>query len=628
MCSLITETEMFILVDKRFFNINNKLDLRGVMENKEILDSWKDISQYLNRDIRTCSRWEKKLRLPIHRIDNKSSRSKVFAFKSEIDQWLEKKAKSEEIDKKQFLKNRWVIIGSISCLILLSAFFAFLYFTQSITSLPFSKDITIAVLSFENLNSSKYDEYLSEGITKELINTLTTMNKLKVMPTPTTFRYKNINVKQLRKKLEVDYVLEGKMEKIGNNIKMIVQLIKAKNNTIIWDGKFEEALENISSIPNNICLKISEILNLNHAQNFTFNDEKNLDYLAFDNYLKGNYILKRLNETNRDPWKLYHQGKYYWEKRTPDANELAINLFNKAIEIDNNFAPPYLGIAQCYINYVNYNWDFNKKWIDKAEILVEKAQTITPDLPEYYSILIQINLTKELGFNIDTQSIAFELAQEGLKKYPNHPQLNSIVGYCYYFKFGEKGKEADFNKAIEYKEKSFLLNPYDLHNIVYTELLMLNKDFYKAIEVCNIIEKHDYSQMVKFRLGEIHYYMGDLEKSQAIFQQFEAPLEFKMVALFYLGMIASQKGEKEKAQKILQKTNFMAPESLENKLKLASIYMGLGEKESGYKCLESFYGKTGAKKRRFIYHKYIDIDNNFDRFKEEENFKKIIKFTE
>ena len=73
------------------------------MKNKEILDTWKEISQYLGKEIRTCSRWEKELGLPVHRIDESSSKSKVFAYKSEIDRWLEERSLGKRL-KKQITK--------------------------------------------------------------------------------------------------------------------------------------------------------------------------------------------------------------------------------------------------------------------------------------------------------------------------------------------------------------------------------------------------------------------------------------------------------------------------------------------------------------------------------------------
>jgi TolB-like protein len=602
------------------------------VEQKDILNSWKEISYYLDRNVRTCQRWKIELKLPVHRIDRNSQHSKVFAYKSEIDQWLQEKAESKEIKKTSFLQYRWSVISLISVLGLLSVIFLFLFFTNRISISPQPEYLSFAVLPFENLNESKQDEYFSEGMTHEIINKMTMMNELKVIPAVSVSQYNNSSqdARRIAEELSVDYILEGKAKKDGDKITIGVKLIRTKDNKNIWSEEFEDRLENIIYVQDDICRKIHEKLNLNIDQQLTLlsNAGRTNNYLAYDNYLKGNYILSRLNENNDDPWKLYHQGKFFLGKFTPESNRLAINLFSHAIEIDRNFALAYIGLANCYSNYVNFNWDDNIKWANKAEDLIKEAQTISPDLPEYYSALIEVYLIKEVGFNENTRKLAFDLAREGIKKYPNNAQLNSIVGYCYYLKFGEEGNEADFNKAFEYKEKSFLLNPYGLNNIVYAELLTFNKEFYDAIDVCNIVEKLDYSMIAKFRLGQIYYFMGHLDESKAVFHQFgNALLDLKIASSLYLAMISSQKGEKEKALKIIDDISLISPQEFVfyNHFKLASVHMGLEMRESGYEHLRSFFDSTEAKKMRFTYLKYIDLDRNFDIVKEEEEFLRITK---
>jgi len=157
---------------------------------------------------------------------------------------------------------------------------------------------------------------------------------------------------------------------------------------------------------------------------------------------------------------------------------------------------------------------------------------------------------------------------------------------------------------------------------------MLKKEFHDAINVCNIVEKLDSSLISKFRLGEIYYYMGHLDESKAVFQQFNlAPLELKTAALLYLGMISSQRGEKEKVLEIIDDIRLISPQEfvLFDYFRLASIYMGLGMKKLGYENLRSFFNKSPTKKMRFIWIKYIEIDRNFENFKKEEEFIKIIK---
>lgn len=599
------------------------------MKNREILNSWKEISDYLDRDIRTCLRWEKELGLPVHRIDATSFRSKVFAYKSEIDNWLKEKAKNNEIKKKSILGNRWVNSIILSSLILFLAIFVFLYFSQLKKPAHAAKSSSIAVFPFENLNSSEYHEYFSEGIPNEITKILTMHNNLKVIPSSVTFNNKNRNEEQMAKELDVDYILKGKIKKTDRKILLEIQLIRTKDYKSLWRAEYDEELENIFSIQENVCRKISETLNIDPTQilNLPLNNIKAKDYLAFDTYLKGNYILNRLNGENKDLWKLYHQGNYYSGKLTRNTNELAIKFFNEAIQIDNNFAQAYYGLANCYINYLNMNWDFDATWLDKAENLIQKAQMLSPDLPEFYYTSAKIDLIREVGFNENTKQFAFELAQEGIKKYPNHPQLNAIYGYCHFLKYGEEGSQADLDNALRYMENNFWLNPYSLNNIIYAEILMLNHEFSKAIEICNMIEKHDYSLMAKFKLGEIYYYLGDLEQSRTIFQEFEdASLDFKIDSLFYLGMIASQLGEIEKTLKIAEEIKLICPKELikDDYLKLASIYLGMDRKETAYNYLKSFFYKPGIKKMRFNYYKYIEMDKNFDNYRKEDEFQKII----
>jgi TolB-like protein len=611
-----------------------KMLKKAKLENKKILDSWKEISRYLNRDIRTCFRWEKELGLPVHRIDHTSPKSKVFAYKSEIDEWLKEKAGNKELQKKSPLENRRLVIGLLSSFVLLSAIFAFLYFAQIRPFGPSTKIPSIAVLPFQNLNAQQQEQYFSIGLADEIIYRLSMLSNLKVISSGSIFNYKGSdkNTKEIGKELNVDYVLKGIVEKVDKNFELSVQLIRIKNNKEIWSQEYKEALEKRYFINDDIIVRILETLDLNIAQNHPaiYFTGRPLNYEAYEAYWKGKLFSSNLtgdDSSNKDPLILYHQGKYYSAKSDKENNEQAIALFSQAIKLDSSFALAYIGLARCYSNNVNFGWDFDKGLLGKAQDLVDKAQSISPDLPEYYSTLVEINLLKYVSFNENTWDIAFELAQEGIKKYPNDTQLNSITGYCYYLKFGQEGNEADFEKALEFKEKSRWMDPLSINNIAYTELLMLNREYYDAIDICRNIRQIAPS-IVDFRLAEIYYYMGDLFNSEAIFQKFQKPRNYKITSLARLGMIASQRGEKSEVLNMVGEINLLSSgeeKLLSDNLLLASIYFGLGEKEMGYKFLKSFFSEDFTVKFPYIFVKYIDIDRNFKKFKEEKEFQKIIK---
>ena len=620
------------MIDKILYKRDNKSTNSGLgMKESDILYSWKEISAYLDRDVRTCYRWEDEFGLPIHRIDENSSRSKVFAYKSEIDEWLREKANNKPETHSSIWKNKWLLAGLAIGFLLLSVVFALLYFFKTPPASSLSEP-TLTVLPFKNLNASEYEEYFSEGITNEIVTSLIRLNKIRVIPavsndSPQSFIQ---DLDSLGQEIKPDYLVRGELRKEDDKIYISISLYRAEDNKNLWNGSYESDQEDIFSISQNISHKIHEELNVAVDESLLArsNNGKTSDFSAYDTYLKGNFILNRLSEQDDDPWKLYHKGNYHLGRWTPEDNELAISLFNQAIAIDSNYALAFIGLAQCYANYVNLGWDSSIEWLNTAESLLEKAQEISPGLPEYYTALIKTSILREAFLSESMSQIVFSLAKEAITKYPNHPQLNAVTGYCYLTKFGEDGDEINFKKALEYNERSFLLDPSSLNNIKFAELLMLKKEFYRAIEVCNFIDRSDPSLFSKFMLGEIYYYMGDLDKCQEILRQFDVPLNFKIHSLHYLAMIEAQRGHADEARRIVRDVEFIKPEEYRDLpfyLEMASIFFGIGDKESGYKHLESLFNDRQNQRDRFLYSKYMEIDKNFDKYRNEEKFQNLMR---
>jgi TolB-like protein len=620
-------------IDKILYKGNNKLiDLGPGMKKDNILQSWKEISAYLDRDVRTCHRWEDELGLPIYRIDENSPRSKVFAYKSEIDEWLREKANNHQDEKRPAIwTNRGVIAGLAVGFLLLSLFFAWLYFFKNppVSSLS---ELTLSVLPFKNLNSSEYDEYFSEGITNEIERNLIRLNKIRVIPgsVDELNQYPAQDREMFGQKFRPDYLVMGEIRQEKDKIFLSISLISVEDNKNLWNASYESDQDDILNISQRISYQIHEQLNVtvDEALFDQSNRGKASDFSAYDSVLKGNFVLSRIAGQGDDPWKLYHQGNYYFGKFTQEDNEVAISLFDQAIEIDSNYALAYIGLANCYANYVNFWWDSGIEWLNTAEAMLEKAQKISPGLPEYYTTLIKIYLLREDFFNESMSEVVFKLAKKSIAKYPNQPQLNSVTGYCYLKKFGQSGDQEDFEKALEYNERSFLLNSSSLNNIKFAELLMLKRKFYEAMEICYLIERADPSLFSKFMLGEIYYYLGDLEKSEEIFQQFDMPLNFKIHSLYYLAMIEAQRREYEEVEKIIREIEFIKPEDyrdLQVQLEMASIFFGIGDEESGYQYLESLFKDGRTKNDKFLNTKYLEIDKNFNNYRNEEKFQNILQ---
>lgn len=585
-------------------------------DEKDILNSWKEISSYLEHNIRTCSRWEKKLGLPIHRYDNDSSRSTVFAHKSELDKWLEKRKDNGNFfeTKKPFSRIKGFTISFALFIVLLTVTFSVLYINPLKRSHSTAKEIvSIGIQTFENANSSEYDEYLAQGITNEISNYLSLSENLRIIILAPAQEL--MEDKLFQNKIKADYILKGSVLKAENNIKLHYELKNTKTNKIVLNDEIQGKLEDIQNIKESMRKQINKKLDI--AYNNLLIDPLNTpikNHEVIDTFLKGEYILKNIKNSESDPWKLYHKGKYYYGSYSRESNETAIRLFNEAIEIDEKFAQAYVGLAQCYLNYVNLGWDNNIKWLDKAEALLVKVQSISPKCPEYFSSLTKLYLLRYLGFNEETKEMAFDTIKKGLEKYPEHHNLNIISSYCSFLKYGEDGDTSIFKKALEYGEKSFWQNPFSMQNLFYTELLLLNGQFEKGLEICDIVKKVDSTLMTHFRIGEIYYYAGELEKSRGIFSQIENPLKLKIGAMFYLGMIAAQNKNLKNVQCIVKKLENLSMKLLEDELRFSSMYFGIGNEEKGFRHLDNFFNKPRTQKLKYNYNRYIALDKNFSNY--------------
>jgi len=583
---------------------------------KEILNSWKEISQYLQHDERTCRRWEKSLELPIHRYDNDSSRSRVFALKSELDEWIEQKKNNHNHSIKtqeSFFRSKRATLFFFSIAVTTAVFLGLLTGFPGKLWQGSPEGISIGIYPFNSSNSSGHDDYLAQGITNGIIDYLALFENLKITKLAAL---PNAHEKEYYKNYgKADYFLNGDIKKNGDDIVLHFSLIKAKNNKVVIDHEFHKKYDDIQLIKEAVAKRIHSKLEI------PFDEQTAASFAAspinqepYDMYLKGNYILNSIKNNESDPWKLYHKGKYYYGLTTRESNEVAIELFCAAIDLDGDFDQAYVGLAQCYINYLNFGWDYDISWLKKASDLLKKAESDTFPCPEYYSSLAKILLIKYIYFNEDTQLKAFDIVKKGLENYPNRSDLNSIASYCYYLRYGKEGNELDFKKALEYGETSFLIKPFSLSNLFFANLLLLDGQFSRALDICQLVKKVDNTSLTDFRIGEIYYYMGNLERSASIFNQMESPLHLKVGALYYLGMIASQNKNSEKAKNIISKIDNLPKPLTWHNFRVSSMYFGMDDEEEGIKFLDDFFSEPNTQKLKYNYKRYISLDRNFDKY--------------
>ena len=190
---------------------------------------------------------------------------------------------------------------------------------------------SIAVLPFTNVSKDTEVEYLSDGISESLINSLSQLPDVKVIARSSAFKYKDteLDLKEVAKALGVEAILTGRVTQRGDNLSISVELVNANDKTQMWGEQYDRKMSDLLAIQREIAGEIVEKLKLKVS-----GEEKGL--------------AKHYTESN-EAYQLYLKGRFYWNKRTPEALKKSIEYFNQAIEKDPSFALAYAGLADCYV---------------------------------------------------------------------------------------------------------------------------------------------------------------------------------------------------------------------------------------------------------------------------------------
>jgi TolB-like protein len=203
--------------------------------------------------------------------------------------------------------------------------------TDSGVSAPTKTLNSIAVLPFANASRDPDSEYLIDGITESIINSLAQLSQLRVTPRSTVFRYKgrDADPQAIGHELKVRVVLTGRVVQRGETLVVGAELIDVAEGSQLWGERYNRKLSDIFELEEEIARKISESLRLK----LTGEDQKRL--------------AKRFTEDS-EAYQLYLKGRHYWIKRTPDNLKKGAEYFQQAIEKDPGYALAYAGLADCY----------------------------------------------------------------------------------------------------------------------------------------------------------------------------------------------------------------------------------------------------------------------------------------
>ncbi|MBL8211384.1 MAG: protein kinase [Bryobacterales bacterium] len=241
---------------------------------------------------------------------------------------------------------------------------------------------SIAILPFLNTSGNLDMEYLGDGITESLINSLSRAPNLAVMPRNSIFRHKgrDIDAHAVGQALQVQTVLVGRVTRLDDALSVSVELIDVRDNRLLWGERYNRRVADMQAVQEEISTEISERLRIR----LTGEDRKRLT--------------KRYTQ-NAEAYQLYLRGRFHWNKKTPDGFTKGIEYLQQAIQADPNYAPAYAGLAALYNNLANYNFALippKDAWA-KAKAAATRAIQIDDSLASAHDSLALGRLSVGMG---------------------------------------------------------------------------------------------------------------------------------------------------------------------------------------------------------------------------------------
>jgi TolB-like protein/Tfp pilus assembly protein PilF len=420
---------------------------------------------------------------------------------------------------------------------------------------------SIAVLPFDNLSRDPDNAYFVEGIQDEILTRLAKIGNLKVIARTSTLRFKNKgDLRQIGQQLGVAHLLEGSVQKVGDEVRVNVQLIEAANETHLWAEIYDRKLTDIFAVESEIAKAIADTLKAKLSGS------------------EQQAIAARPTE-NSEAHQLYMKGRFFWNKRTGDDLKKSIDYFEQAIAADPDYALAYAGLADGYVLLPGYSAGRPQECYPKAKAAAEKALELDESLAEAHTTLaIAI---WNFDFDFARANREFERA---IELNPNYATAHQQYGNNTLSALGR------FDDAIREGKRALELDP--LSSVINSDLgvdYMFAARYDEAIaQFRKLLEMDPGYYFGHFQLAQALEMKGSREAAIAEYQKARA-LNDDPSVLGVLGRAYGLSGNRVEAEKILEQLKRLAKERYVSAYSFALVYLGMGDNGKAIDWLEKSY---------------------------------------
>jgi TolB-like protein/lipoprotein NlpI len=425
-------------------------------------------------------------------------------------------------------------------------------------NVPGRPKVVLAVRPFKNMSGNADQDFLADGLTEEMITRLGQLHPDEMAVIRLSPAYASSSVDRLGKDIHANYLLEGSVRRSGERVAIAAQLIQVSDQTQVWGESYERDLQDVLRIQAEVASAIaSGVRNkLPHSQ-------------------------ATARQVNREAYLAYLEGRYFWNKRTEEGFARAITLFQRSIEIDPTYAPPYAGLADCYelLGSAPYSTLSPKEAFPKSEAAARKALELDSTLAEAHVPLGYSQLVYER--NLPEARKEFERA---LQLRPEYATAEQFYGY-YLTAVGR------LDDAIAERKKALELDPISpLLNSALGEAYYHARRFDVTIEQNKKALELDPSYAIALvNIGRAYEQMGMHPQARAAFQRILTAVPEDPAILSLMGHEYAVSGDKANADKILATLTKLSSTKYVPAVYFAVIYTGLNQEDDAFRWLDRAY---------------------------------------
>ncbi len=458
---------------------------------------------------------------------------------------------------------------------------------------------SIAVLPFTNLSADPEQEYFCDGMAEEIINALTHVEDLRVVARTSafSFRGKEIDIREIGRKLNVKTLLEGSVRKAGNRVRISAQLVNVADGYHLWSEKYDRNIgegccpEDIFAIQDEISLAIVEKLKVKLLG------------------VEKAKIVKRFTD-DQEAYNLYLRGRYFWSKRTEEDIERAIQYFRQAIEKDPDYALAYAGMADSHILLAEYSLLPPKDAFPRAKAAVMKALEIEETLAEAHTSLAFIKTLSDWDW----------MGAE--KEFKQAIEFNPGYATAHQWYAEHLTMTGQYAEAIAEIKRAQELDPLSLIISVASAVAIFcgTHRYDQVIEECQKVLEMDPNFGGALNvLGMVYRERGMYEEAIEAFQKAKTFDEGNTWVTAELGHAYAISGERSEAQKVLDELEQLSKRRYVPPDNIALVYLGLGKKNLTFEYLEKAY------EDRSVGLSWLKADPIFDSLRSDPRFKALLK---